>query len=49
MPNESEIKHIMLEAIMGDEEAQTISLRTAGAVVNAIYDALKERNVLATK
>ena len=46
MSNEGDIKQIMLNAIMRDEEAGTISLRSAGAVVNAIYYALDEAHII---
>ena len=48
MSNEGDIKQIMLNAIMRDEEAGTISLRSAGAVVNAIFDALDEAHLIVT-
>ena len=48
MSNEGDVKQIMLNAIMRDEEAGTISLRSAGAVVNAIYDALDEAHLIVT-
>jgi hypothetical protein len=47
MLDETRVKQIMLDAILRHKEASTMSLRTAGAVVNAIYDALEKANVLA--
>ena len=47
MSEETRVKQIMLDAILRHKEASTMSLRTAGAVVNAIYDALEKASVLA--
>jgi hypothetical protein len=47
MSEETRVKQIMLDAIIRHKEASTMSLRTAGAVVNAIYNALEKANVLA--
>jgi len=47
MSDETRVKQIMLDAIIRHKEASTMSIRTAGAVVNAIYDALEKANVLA--
>jgi hypothetical protein len=47
MLDQTRVKQIMLDAILRHKEASTMSLRTAGAVVNAIYDALEKANVLA--
>jgi hypothetical protein len=43
MLDETRVKQIMLDAILRHKEASTMSLRTAGAVVNAIYDALEKQ------
>jgi hypothetical protein len=47
MSDKTRIKQIMLDATLRHKEASTMSLRTAGAVVNAIYDALEKANILA--